>query len=269
MSWRQAVVADVREMLGELREYRELLFQITRRDLKVRYKQTVMGFGWAVFMPLVNTILFSVIFTRVAPIETPVAYPVYAYCGLAVWNFFRSSLTFATNALVGDLALVTKAYFPREILPLSAVAVCAVDFSVSLSLLALLMIYYGITPGLAATAIPLILAILVAFAFAVGLVLALANLFYRDVKYILDAVLTMWMFATAVVYPLDGVDGWLGTLLALNPLTPLIDGFRSALLLNQWPDPLVLGAVATGSVFLLVACWLFFHRNEFRFAENV
>src|ERR1700682_2669726 len=109
-----SIVSEVKEMFLEEAEYKELLYQITLRDLKLRYKQTVMGFGWAIFMPLLNTAIFSVIFTRVAPIDTGVPYPVWAYCGLAVWNFFASGVKFATNSLAGNLNLVTKVYFPRE-----------------------------------------------------------------------------------------------------------------------------------------------------------
>src|SRR5437867_1524018 len=118
-----ALVSDVREMVAELVEYRELLTQMTRRDLILRYKQTIMGFGWAVFMPLVNTAVFSIIFTRVAPIDTGVAYPLFAYCGLLAWNFSASSMRFSVNSLVSNLNLVTKVYFPRELFPLSSMLV--------------------------------------------------------------------------------------------------------------------------------------------------
>src|SRR5437868_11801877 len=114
-------LADVREMLTELFDYRELLYQMTTRDLLLRYKQTVMGFAWAIFMPLLNTAVFSVIFTRVAPLQTPVAYPLYAYCGLWAWNFFASSLRFAVVSLTSNPNLVSKVYFPREIFPFSAI----------------------------------------------------------------------------------------------------------------------------------------------------
>src|SRR4051812_48334031 len=124
------LVSDVLEMITEQVRYRDLLYELTLRDLKLRYKQTVMGFGWAVFMPLLNTALFSVIFTRVAPIQTAVPYPVWAYCGLATWNFFALGVKFGTNSLAANLHLVTKVYFPREVLVVSAVLVSAVDFLV-------------------------------------------------------------------------------------------------------------------------------------------
>mgnify|MGYP000989468757 CR=1 FL=1 len=130
------VSADLREMLAERFDYRELLYQMTLRDLLLRYKQTVMGFGWAVFMPLVNTAVFSVIFMRVAPLPTPVPYPVFAFCGLWAWNFFASTLRFAVSSLTSNSNLVSKVYFPREIFPFSTVLVCLVDFLVSAVVLA-------------------------------------------------------------------------------------------------------------------------------------
>jgi lipopolysaccharide transport system permease protein len=265
----ESVVADVKEMIAEQVEYKELLYQITLRDLKLRYKQTVMGFGWAIFMPLLNTALFSVIFTRVAPIETAVPYPVWVYCGLAVWNFFAAGVRFATNSLSGNMNLVTKVYFPREILPVSAVLVSAVDFLVSTSVLAALMIWYRVAPGPALLLVPLLLVIQILFTAAVSLVLAMANVFFRDVKYLVDALMTIWMFATAVVYPVDKISGRLGLIMRLNPMTPLVEGFRSVVLYNQLPDTLGMVYVTVVSVLAVSAAWLMFHRAEFKFAESV
>lgn len=256
-------------MVAEQAEYRELLYQLTVRDLKLRYKQTVMGFGWAVFMPLLNTALFSVIFTRVAPLETPTPYPVWAYCGLAAWNFFASGIKFATNSLASNMHLVTKVYFPREVLPISAVVVAAVDFLVSGSVLAALMIWYGVVPGWALLFVPVLMLVQAVFTVAVALFLSMANVFYRDVKYVVEALVMVWMFATSVVYPIHLVGGRLGAILSINPLTPLIDAYRAAILENRLPDPAGFAYVAVVSVALLLVSWLAFHRAEFKFAENV
>src|ERR1051325_975206 len=134
------------EVVAEQWEYRELLVRMTSRDLLLRYKQAVMGFGWAVFMPLVNTAIFSVIFTRVTTVDVGVAYPVYAFSGLVIWNFFASSLKFAVNSLTTNVSLVTKVYFPREIFPFSAVIVCFVDFAVASLVLIVMMFWYHIVP---------------------------------------------------------------------------------------------------------------------------
>src|SRR5215203_2174853 len=154
---------DAREMLHEQIAYRELLVQMTRRDLMLRYKQTVMGFGWAVFMPLMNTLIFSVIFTRVAPIDTGMPYPLFAYCGLMTWNFFASSVRFAVSSLTANANLVTKVYFPREVFPFSAVLVSLVDFAVSAIILVVFMAYYRVVPTSTILFLPVVLVIHIAF----------------------------------------------------------------------------------------------------------
>jgi ABC-type polysaccharide/polyol phosphate export permease len=256
-------------MVSEQRGFTGLLWELTVRDLRLRYKQTVMGFGWAVFMPIVNTVVFSVIFTRVAHIDTGVPYPLYAFLGLLTWNFLASSLRFASVSLTSNVALVTKVYFPREILPFSAILVSLVDLGVASLLLIPLMAYYGVGVNWAVLALPLVVAVHVTFTVAVGLLLAMGNLFYRDVKYLFEVVLTVWMFGTSVVYPIERVGGRLGQLLALNPMTPIIDGYRAVLLRGQLPDPAAFGAAAVMSIALLGVGWLVFHRAEFDFAENV
>jgi lipopolysaccharide transport system permease protein len=256
------------EMLREQVEFRELLATIVRRDLMLRYKQTVMGFGWALFMPLLNTVVFSVIFMRVAPVETPVAYPVYAFCGLAAWNFFASALRFAVTSLTSNPSLVTKVYFPREIFPFAAVLVALVDFAVASTMLVVLMAYYGIGVSWSLLLLPAVVVVHVVFTAAVALLLSMGNLFYRDVKYLFDVVLSVWMFATSVVYPVDRIGGWLGPLLGLNPMTPIIDAYRQVILLGQAPGASFYAAGAIASTLLVVA-WFCFHRAEFEFAENL
>jgi lipopolysaccharide transport system permease protein len=264
-----ALTRDVREMVGELVEYRELLTEMTKRDLLLRYKQTIMGFGWAVFMPLVNTAVFSVIFTRVAPIDTGVPYPLFAFCGLLAWNFFASTLRFSVNSLVSNMNLVTKVYFPRELFPLSAMLVGVVDMLVGALVLIGLMIYYGVGPSLMLLWLPVVLLVQMAFTMGVGLLLAMANLFYRDVKYLFEVVVTVWMFATSVVYPIGRLGGRLGMLLILNPMTPIIDGYRDILLFHRSPFNAAFAAATLISVVCLGLAWLIFHRAEFQFAENV
>lgn len=256
-------------MLREQLEYRELLLSITRRDLILRYKHSVMGFGWAVFMPLLNMLIFSVIFTRVAPLDTGVPYPIYAYAGLLPWSWFASSLRFSATSLTDNANLVTKVYFPREIFPFSAVVVGFIDFLVAATLLAALMLYYGI--GITWTVLFLPVVILVQFAFTAGIALlvAMANLFFRDVKYVFEVLLTVWMFATSVVYPIERIGGRLGTLLAFNPMTPIIDGYRAVLLRGELPAALPFAAASLLALAILAVSWISFHRAEFRFAEDV
>lgn len=263
------LTADIREMVSEQFEYRELLMRMTARDLLLRYKQTAMGFGWAIFMPLVNTAVFSVIFTRVAPIDPGMPYPLFAFCGLLTWNFFASAQRFAVVSLTSNSNLVTKVYCPREIFPFSAIVVSLVDFAVASTVLIAMMAYYRVAPSWTWTLLPVVLAVHVAFAAGVGLMLAMANLFYRDVKYLFEIVLTVWMFATSVVYPIDRVGGRLATLLMLNPMTPIIDAYRTVLFHGAVPAlaPFLWAAVV--SLATLSIGWVIFHRAEFRFAENI
>jgi len=256
------------EVVAEQWEYRELLVRMTARDLLLRYKQTVMGFGWAIFMPLVNTAIFSVIFTRVATIDVGTPYPVYAFCGLVAWNFFASSLRFSVTSLTSNPSLVTKVYFPREIFPFSAVLVSIVDFAVSALVLVALMLYYKVAVGLPLLMLPVVVLAIVVFTAATALVISMANLFYRDVKYLFEIVIAVWMFATSVVYPIGRVGGKLGAVLALNPMTPLIDAFRAVLLDQRLPG-MAFGVTFAASVVFLAGAWVMFHLAEFDFAENL
>jgi len=263
------VLADVREMLDEQVRYRGLLYQMTKRDLLLRYKQTVMGFAWAVFMPLVNTAVFSVVFTRVAPIPTPVPYPLFAFCGLLTWNFFASSLKFSVVSLTSNPNLVTKVYFPREIFPFSAIIVSLVDFAVASTVLVGMMAYYRVRISPFVLFLPIVVVVQIVFTAGIALVLAMANLFYRDVKYIFEVVVTVWMFVSSVLYPIELLGGRAHALLYLNPMTPIIDGYRRALLLGQTPLTPAFIAAAVIAFALLGVAWLAFHRAEFEFAESI
>lgn len=263
------LAADLKEIVTEQYEFRELLYQMTRRDLLLRYKQAVMGFGWAIFMPLVNTVVFSVIFTRVAPLDTGMPYPIYAFCGLLAWNFSASSFRFAVTSLTANANLVTKVYFPREIFPISAVLVSLVDFAIGAMVLVGLMAYYQVAPTGALIALPWVLLVHVIFTLGISLLLAMANLFYRDVKYLFELVLTVWMFLSSVLYPVERIGGAMGWLLQFNPLTPIIEGYRDVLLRGRTPDPVSFLITTALSALFLVVAWVVFHRAEYEFAENV
>jgi ABC-type polysaccharide/polyol phosphate export permease len=262
-------VADVREMLQEQVQYRSLLYQMTKRDLLLRYKQTVMGFGWAIFMPLVNTAVFSVIFTRVAPIETGVPYPLFAFCGLLTWNFFASSLKFSLTSLTTNPNLVSKVYFPREIFPFSAVIVSLVDFAVGSTVLFGLMAYYrtGLSPTI--WLLPVVVLVHVMFTCGMGLLLAMANLFYRDVKYLFEVVITVWMFLSSVLYPIEAIGGTVGQIMTLNPMTPIIDAYRRVLMYGQSPFTPSFAAATVISLATLSVAWLVLHRAELELAVSL
>ncbi|MGE3955587.1 MAG: ABC transporter permease [Vicinamibacterales bacterium] len=261
---------DFVEMWREQIEFRELLVQMTTRDLLLRYKQTAMGFAWALLTPLMNTAIFSIIFMRVAPMDTPVPYPLFVYCGMLTWNFTASALRFAVTSLTANTNLVTKVYFPREIFPFSAVAVSVVDLLAASSVLVAMMAYYGIAPTPALLLVPLVLAVQACLTLAAALLLAMANLFYRDVKYLFEIALTVWMFGSAIVYPLESIQGGvLGLLLRLNPMTAIIEAYRHVILYGSAPDWVPFAAAAALGLVLLPAAWLLFHRSEFRFAEQI
>jgi len=264
-----ALWQDVREIVHEQRQYRDLLLQMAKRDLVLRYKQTFMGAAWAVFMPLVNTIIFTFIFTRIARVDVGMPYPVFAYSGLVAWNLFAASLRFSIGSLTSNIPLVTKVFFPREILPISTILVCLVDFAIANAVLLLLMLYYGIAPTAAIVYLPVVLLVHITFTTGVSLFLAMANLFYRDVKYLFEVLLAAWMFATSVLYPVSMIGGRTARVLHLNPMTPIIEGYRGVMITGESPFTIWFGIAAIVAVVILLSGWIVFHRAEYSFAERV
>jgi homopolymeric O-antigen transport system permease protein len=216
----------------------------------------------------VNTAVFSIIFTRVAPIDVGMPYPVFAFSGLLLWNFFAAALRFSVTSLTGNPSLVTKVYFPREIFPFSAVIVSLVDTIVASALLVALLAYYEIGISWWILFLPAVVSVLVMFTTAMALIFAMANLFYRDVKYLFEIVISVWMFATSVIYPLDRLDGRLAAVLTLNPMTHCIDAFRAIVIEHHAPSPMF-AATALAAAGMLTGAWLLFHRAEYDFAENL
>jgi ABC-2 type transport system permease protein/lipopolysaccharide transport system permease protein len=263
------MLGRVRELFAELIDYRELLVELTKSDIVVRYKQAVMGVAWAFFMPLAHTLVFTVIVRRVARVETGLPYPLFAYCGLLAWHFSASSWRFAATSLTSNISLITKVYLPREVFPFSAVLVALVDFAVGAVPLIGLMVYYRITPTATLAFLPVILLVHVMFTAAIALVLAMANLYYRDVKYLFEIAVTLWMFASSVVYPVEQIGGPLGAVLRANPMTPVIDAYRDVLLRGQLPEAVPFASAAAVAVIALGLAWNAFHAAEFSFAENV
>ena len=262
-------MSDVRELLHEQVEFHELLWQMTRRDLLLRYKQTIMGFGWAVFMPLVNTVIFTVVFSRVARVDVGMPYPLFAYTGFLFWNLLAASLRTAVSSLTSNTSLVTKVYFPREIFPFSAVIVAAVDSLVGGFVVAGMLVYYHVAITPAVLFLPVILIVQLIFTAGLALFLAMANLFYRDVKYLFDVVIIAWMFASPVAYSFDGVGGLTGVVAQANPMTTILEAYRDVLVRGQLPPAAPLMETAALSCAILSVAWIVFHRAEFRFAENV
>ena len=253
----------------ELWDYRELLQTLVWREVRVRYKQTVLGVAWAVLQPVLTMVVFSVFFGRLAGIETGgPPYPVFAYCALLPWQLFAYALTESSNSVVANQRLLTKVYFPRLLLPLASVAVGLVDFAVSCIVLIALMGWFGLAPGLALLTIPVWTLLAVSSAVAVSLWLAAINVRYRDVRYTVPFLTQMWLFITPVAYPSSMVpEAWLG-LYALNPMVGVVDGFRWALIGGPWPGTTVLGSTAAMFV-LLIGGLYYFRRTERTFADLV
>ncbi len=252
--------------LRELFSYRELIVVLARREIRARYKYSLLGAGWAVALPVALMLLFSVVFARVASFDTGgVPYPVFAYIGLLPWQLHAGMLTGGARSLIDNRALVTKVYFAREVLPLSRALAALFDFGVAALVLAGLMAWYGIVPGPGAWLLPLVLLAQIAFGVGLAMLVAGANLLYRDVQYVLQVVITVWMFASSVVYPLPR-EGWLGRLSYVNPITPFLDAYRF-LLVGGHLDAGELAAAAGISLFTLVAGWCWFRRVERCFGE--
>jgi lipopolysaccharide transport system permease protein len=250
--------------------YRELLYFLIWRDLKVRYKQTAIGVGWAVLQPLISMIIFTLIFGTLAKIPSDgLPYPIFAYSALLPWNYFATALQRCVASVVGDAALVSKVYFPRLILPLAGTVSGLADFLVSFVLLAVLMSFYGLRITAAAWTLPIFLLLALSTALAVGLWLAALNVRFRDIGYTIPFIMQVWMYSSPIVYPVSIIPETYRYLYSLNPMAGVIEGFRWALLGKQAPDFSVIGISAIVVIVLLTGGLIFFRNMERTFADIV
>ena len=256
--------------LRALWEYRELLYFLTWRDIKVRYKQTVLGAAWAIIQPLFAMVVFSIFFGRLAKVPSDgLPYPIFAYCALLPWQLFAHSLGEAANSLVGSQSLITKVYFPRLVIPISAVLAGVVDFAIAFVVLLGMILYYGIAPTAAVMTLPLFVLLAVATALTAGFWLSALNVQYRDVRYTIPFLTQFWLFASPVVYPSSLVPEQWRVLYGLNPMAGVIEGFRWALLgKGSGPGPMLVVSVLV-TVVLLVSGAYYFRRMEKTFADIV
>jgi lipopolysaccharide transport system permease protein len=228
-----------------LAAYRELLLNLTRREVKGRYSQSLFGAGWAIAQPLATMAVFTLVFARLGQIPSGGApYPLFAYAALVPWFFFSNSVTSGTMSLITYRNIVTKTYFPREIVPLAQVCSRMLDLGAAASLYALLMIYYGAGIGAWTGLLPLFLLMLVLFTVGVTLITSSLNVFYRDVNPVVQISLQLWLYLTPVAYPLSIVPEQYRLLFLLNPLTGVIEGMRAVLVFQREPDWVVVGASA-------------------------
>jgi lipopolysaccharide transport system permease protein len=254
--------------LGELWEYQELLYFLVWRDIKVRYKQTVLGTAWAILQPLLTMLVFSLFFGRFAKVPSDgITYPIFAYCALLPWQLFAFAMMESSNSLVGSQNLITKVYFPRLLIPLSSVLAGLVDFAISFVVLLAMMLSYGIVPSSRIVTVPLFLVFTIMTALAVGLWLSALNVKYRDVRYTIPFLTQFWMLATPVAYPSSLVPEKWRPLYGLNPMAGVVEGFRWALL-GKSRGPGALLWVSVAMVILLLGGGLFyFRRMESTFAD--
>ncbi len=256
--------------LGELVEYRELLFFLVWRDVKVRYKQTALGAAWAVLQPLTSMIIFTVIFGRLAKLPSDgVPYALFAYAGLLPWTYFAAGVAQSSVSLVGNANLVTKVYVPRILLPLSAIVVPLVDLAVAFVLLGVLMAGYGVAPGMEVLALPLFLLFAIVTVAALGLAFAAMNVRYRDVPYALPFLIQTLLYVSPVVYPVSFVPERWQWLYSLNPMAGVIDGFRWSLPGTAPPRMSTVGVSAVVAVCGAVASFVYFRRVERHFADRI
>lgn len=256
--------------LGELWEYRELLYFLTWREVKVRYKQTVLGAAWAIIQPLFTMLIFSLFFGRLAKVPSDgIPYPLFTLAGLIPWTFFANGLGLSSNSLVSSTNLISKVYFPRLTIPISSVLSGVVDFAVSLVLLVGMMGFYHQVPPWRCIYLPLFFLLGFVTALGVGLWLSALNVEYRDVRYTVPFLTQFWMFATPIAYPSSMLHGYWRTIYALNPMVGVVEGFRWALLgANTGPGPMI-AASSIASILILVGGAFYFRRMEKTFADIV
>jgi lipopolysaccharide transport system permease protein len=255
--------------LAELWRYRELLYFLTLRDVKLRYKQTLLGAAWAIIQPLCAMLLFTLVFSRLARLPSDdIPYPLFAYAGLAPWTFFANAITNAANSLVGSTSLVTKVYFPRMIIPAAPVLAGLVDLGIALLLLVPLLIYYQITLTWQLLFLPVFICLATLLAFGVGMLLAALNVKYRDIRYALPFLVQLWLFASPVIYPLSLTPPKWKWIFTLNPMTGIIEGTRSSLFGRPF-DWTAIGVSLVVALFVIALAAYFFRRVEDSFADII
>jgi len=255
--------------LRDLWEYRELLYFFTWRDIKVRYKQTVLGAAWAILQPLLTTVVFSIFFGKLARVPSDnIPYPIFCYSGIVIWTFFANGVSLSSNSMVAEANTIKKVYFPRLVIPVAAVFSGIVDFIIAFIVLIGMMAYYKIMPTASVIWLPLFFLLAFITALGVGFWLSAMNVMFRDVRYALPFLMQIWLFATPIAYSASLLKGVWKTLYGLNPMAGVVEGFRWALLGTPRPGPMILVSSAV-SIVLLASGAYYFRRMERSFADVV
>jgi lipopolysaccharide transport system permease protein len=253
-----------------LLQYRDLLAAWTLREIRVRYKQSVIGGLWAVLQPLSLMIVFTVVFSVIARVPTGgIPYPIFSYSGLLPWTFLATSITFAVPSLVNNMQLVTKIFFPREILPIASVGAAFLDFCVASTLFVGMMIFYRVPLTWMLLWVPPLLVVQILLTLGVVLLLSAANVFYRDIRFVIPLMLQVWMYASPIIYPVTMVPEEFRTLYMLNPMAGLIDSYRRVILDGEAPVLQYIALSAGVSVLLFVAGYLYFEHSKATFADLI
>ncbi|HEY8184836.1 MAG TPA: ABC transporter permease [Pyrinomonadaceae bacterium] len=256
--------------LGELWQYRELVYFLIWRDIKVRYKQTALGAAWAIIQPVMTMVVFSLFFGKLGKIPSDgVPYPIFSYAALVPWTFFANGLAQSSNSLVGSSNLITKVYFPRLAIPMGTVLSGLLDFMLAFIVLLVMMVLYGIAPTVNILCLPLFLLLAVVTSLGVGLWLSALNVEYRDVRYVVPFLTQFWMLATPIAYPSSLLHEPWRTIYGLNPMVGVVEGFRWALLGAKMAPGPVMATSSLAAVLLLVSGAFYFRRMEKTFADVV
>jgi homopolymeric O-antigen transport system permease protein len=256
--------------LGELWEYRELLYFLIWRDIKVRYKQTALGATWAIIQPFFTMVVFSLFFGKLAKVPSDgIPYPIFSFAALVPWTFFASGLAQSSNSLVGSANLITKVYFPRLTIPIASVLSGIVDFGLAFVVLLGMMLYYRMMPTLNVLWLPLFLLLALVASLGVGLWLSALNVKYRDVRYVVPFITQFWLFVTPIAYPSSLLHEPWRTLYGLNPMVGVVEGFRWALLGTKTAPGPIIAVSSLAAVIILVTGAFYFRRMEKTFADVV
>lgn len=259
-----------RETFTEIWRYRELLYFFAWRDIKVRYRQAAFGAAWALVQPLLNMVIFTLLFARVGHIQTgTVPYPIFVFCGLLPWTYFAGVLTFASGSLVNNDPLLTKVYFPRVLLPAGSVLAGLLDFFIGCVLLVGLMFYYHVRASWALLFVPLVILVMVILTTGVSMATAALNVRYRDVRYALPFLIQVWMFATPIVYPVTVIPERLRPMLVLNPCWGIVDGMRACLFGGSAIDFRLMAASLAVAMTVFIVGAYYFGRAEKSFADVI
>ena len=256
--------------LREIWNYRELFYFLTKRDIKVRYKQTVLGGLWAIIQPVFTMVVFTLFFGRLAKMPSDgIPYPIFVYAGLLPWTYFANALSTSGNSLVGSANLITKVYFPRLIIPASASMAGLLDFFIAMLVMGAMMIYYQFVPSIGILLFPFLVGLTFLCAVGVGLWLSALNVQYRDIRYVIPFLVQLWMFVSPVIYPISMVPQKYQWLLALNPMGGVIEAYRASLLGHMPINWFLLGLSTVIIIILFLSGLYYFRRMEKTFADVI